>query len=168
MWWRPIAEYNSLACIQFLLVKSYSRSRDFHHERSSVNQREAVWKKLLSIINTIMHSKGRNLTSPHPTKKFIWSFSSSSWKGRAHGVGSSGGEVGSMGKEPCWLLCPRGHFCTWWDTPLSQPPQLFTHLPPEDPTAFPYHRHRVQRIGLLFPLPWPSILHRQHWKNNWF
>lgn len=108
MWWKPIAEYNSLACIQFLLVKSYFRSHDFHHERSSVNQREAVWKKLLSIINTIMHNKGRNLTSPHSTKKFIWSFRSSSRKGRAHGVGSSGGEVGSMGKEPVLAALSSG------------------------------------------------------------
>lgn len=77
------------------------------------------------------------------------------------------GKWGVWARSQCWLLCPRGHFCAWRDTPLSQPPQLFSHLPPEDPTAFPYHRRRVQRTGLLLPLPWLSTLHRQHWKNNW-
>lgn len=87
----------SFTCFPFLLAKSYSRSHDFHHEKSSVNQREAFWKKLLSIINTIRYNKRHNFTSLHSTKKFIWSFRSSSWKGRAHQSGFF--RRGSVGKE---------------------------------------------------------------------
>lgn len=131
----------------------------------SVNQREAFWKKLLSIINTITYNKRHNLTSPHPTKKFIWSFRNSSWKGRAHQSGFF--RRGSVGKESCWLLCPRGRFCAWWNTPLSQPPSpsVALHLGNHSTS---YHRHRVRNIGLYLHLPWPRILHRQHWKNDWF
>lgn len=45
-WWTPQVEWDSFVRILFQLVPSQTRSHDFHHERSSLNRREAFWKKL--------------------------------------------------------------------------------------------------------------------------
>lgn len=152
VWWRPEAESDSLACIQFLLVKSFSRSHNFHHERFSVKQREAIWNKLLSIINTIMYNKRHNLTSSYPTKRFIWSFRNSSWKGRAHGGGFSRQGHGECGQGAVLAALSTGTLLHDGIHLSLAPPSP----PPENPTVHPIAGTES------------SLLPRQHWKNNWF
>lgn len=125
--------------------------------------REAFWKKLVGIINTITYNKRHNLTSPHPTKKFICSFRNSSWKGRAHqrGFFRRGVWAGS-----CAGCCIPGDLSAHDEyTPLQSPrPSLTLHL---GNTQCFLSTDKIQSIGLCLPLIWPGQ-HRQCWKNNWF
>lgn len=164
-WWKFKTEYYSFACILFLFVKSYSRSRGFHHERSSVNRREAFWKKLLSIINTITYNKRHNLTSPHPTKRIHLKLQELQLEGQSSsecvlqaGEYRQGTVLTALSLGT--LLCMMEH------TSLSAS-QPLPHPPPKDPTVL-LITDRVQNIGLCLPLTLSQILHRQHWKNSSF
>lgn len=78
-------------------------------EKSYMNWRKAFWKNLLSIISIVTYNKRHNLIPHTEQKKFIWSFRSSSWKGRAHKSWffRQGRGRGSVGQEPCYCFVLR-------------------------------------------------------------
>lgn len=131
----------------------------------SVNQREAFWKKLLSIINTITYNKRHNLTSPHPTKRIHLKLQELQLEGQSSsecvlqaGEYRQGTVLTALSLGT--LLCMMEH------TSLSAS-QPLPHPPPKDPTVL-LITDRVQNIGLCLPLTLSQILHRQHWKNSSF